>query len=141
MDQPRAELGPTEIQRRVWSNGIVRVAYQAVSVGRQYAGRVVTIRLEGSIRHVFLDGRPVRSIPRTNRWEVKQIRSKGTTTSSKAVSGGVKHHLRPFRQASGETGQGAHRTTQEDTNSPTKPSWPGSEGTERHQMDRTARTP
>jgi hypothetical protein len=68
--------GHTEIQRRVWSNGVVRVAYQAVSVGRPYAGEVVTIRVQGGILHVFHDGSLLRSIPRTNRREVRYIRGR-----------------------------------------------------------------
>ena len=49
VDEPLPRLAPLEIRPRVWSNGVVRVAYQAVSVGRQYAGQSVTI--QGPGRH------------------------------------------------------------------------------------------
>jgi hypothetical protein len=75
-DESAVRPGPMEIQRRVWSNGVVRVAYQAVSVGRPYAGELVTIRVQGGILHVFHDGRLVRSVPRNNRREVRYIRGR-----------------------------------------------------------------
>ncbi len=76
VDEPGPGLGPLEIRRRVWSNGVVRVAYQAISVGRQYAGEVVTIRVQAGVLHVFHDGRLVRSVARDNRREVRYIRGR-----------------------------------------------------------------
>jgi transposase InsO family protein len=76
MDESAVQPGPLEIQRRVWSNGVVRVAYQAVSVGRPYAGELVTIRVQGGVLNVFHDGRLVRSVPRNNRREVRYIRGR-----------------------------------------------------------------
>jgi transposase InsO family protein len=77
--------GSMEIQRRVWSNGVVRVAYQAVSVGRPYAGELVTIRVQGGILHVLHDGRLVRSVPRNNRREVRYIRGRRSPKDGKKV--------------------------------------------------------
>jgi transposase InsO family protein len=76
VDEPAVRPGPMEVQRRVWSNGVVRVAYQAVSVGRPYAGELVTILVQGGVLHVFHAGRLLRSVPRNNRREVRYIRGR-----------------------------------------------------------------
>jgi len=71
VEESAVRPSPTEIHRRVWSNAVVRVADQAVSVGRPYAGELVTIRVQGAILHVLHDGRL-----RNSRREVRYLRGR-----------------------------------------------------------------
>jgi transposase InsO family protein len=49
---------PVEIQRTVNATGTVSIAGKYHSVGQQFAGRRITLRLETTLAHVVLDGVP-----------------------------------------------------------------------------------
>jgi transposase InsO family protein len=65
----------TEIQRRVWVNGVISVAYQRIQAGRHLAGQIVTVRIEPTVLHVLLDGELIKTVPRRSEKEVRQIRA------------------------------------------------------------------
>jgi hypothetical protein len=54
-----------EIQRTVNAVGMVSIAGKYHSVGQQFAGRRITLRLETTLAHVVLDGVLARTIPLT----------------------------------------------------------------------------
>jgi hypothetical protein len=65
----------TEVKRRVWTNGVISVAYQRISPGRHLAGQVVTVRIEPTVLHVLLDGELIKTVPRRSKKEVRQRRA------------------------------------------------------------------
>jgi hypothetical protein len=56
---------PVEIQRTVNATGTVSIAGKYHSVGQQFAGRRITLRLETTLAHVVLDGVLTRTIALT----------------------------------------------------------------------------
>ena len=62
-----------EITRLVHSNGVITVTRQQCSVGRRYAGKQVTARVEPTVLHIFCDGVFLKTIPRTTTQEVTQV--------------------------------------------------------------------
>jgi hypothetical protein len=50
---PMVPGGPGQIARLVHSNGVIVVTRQTCSVGRRYAGKQVTVRVEPSCLHIF----------------------------------------------------------------------------------------
>ncbi|MGH3673924.1 MAG: hypothetical protein ACRDSH_25365 [Pseudonocardiaceae bacterium] len=54
-----------EIHRTVNAVGMVSIAGKYHSVGQQFAGRRITLRLETTLAHVILDGMLTRTIPLT----------------------------------------------------------------------------
>jgi hypothetical protein len=52
-----------EIQRTVNATGTVSIAGRYHSVGQQFAGRRITLRLETTLAHVVVDGVLARTIP------------------------------------------------------------------------------
>ncbi len=80
-DQPSAPAPPVptthglRVQRRVWSNGVVRVAYQAVSVGRPLAGQIVTVEVGEALLRVFHNGALIKAVPRRGGKEVRQTQA------------------------------------------------------------------
>jgi hypothetical protein len=56
---------PVEIQRTVNAVGMVSIAGHYHSIGQQFAGRHITLRLETTLAHVVLDGVLTRTIPLT----------------------------------------------------------------------------
>ena len=71
----RQQRSITEIQRRVWVNGVISVAYQRIQAGRHLAGQIVTVRIERTVLHVLLDGELIRTVPRRFKKEVRQKRA------------------------------------------------------------------
>jgi transposase InsO family protein len=65
--------GPGQIARLVHSNGVIVVTRQVCSVGRRYAGKQVTIRVEPTVLHVFCAGALVKTIARTTSQQVTQV--------------------------------------------------------------------
>lgn len=65
----------TEVQRRVWTNGVISVAYQRIQAGRHLAGQVVTVRIEPTVLHVLLDGELIKAVPRRSKKEVRRMRA------------------------------------------------------------------
>jgi hypothetical protein len=63
----------TEVQRRVWVNGVISVAYQRIQAGRHLAGQVVNVRIEPTVLHVPLDGELIKTVPRRSDKEVRQL--------------------------------------------------------------------
>ena len=70
---PVAPIATGEIARLVHSNGVITVTRQQCSVGRRYAGKQVTARVEPTVLHVFCDGVFLKTIPRTTTQEVTQV--------------------------------------------------------------------
>jgi len=56
---------PVEIHRSVNAVGMVSIAGHYRSVGQQFAGRRITLRLETTVAHVIIDGVLTRTIPLT----------------------------------------------------------------------------
>ncbi|WP_235022471.1 hypothetical protein [Amycolatopsis alkalitolerans] len=56
---------PIEVDRTVNYSGCVSLAGVLISVGAQWAGRRVTLRLEAQLAHVIIDGAVVRTMPLT----------------------------------------------------------------------------
>jgi hypothetical protein len=56
---------PVEIHRTVNAVGMVSIAGKYHSVGQQFAGRRITLRLETTLAHVVLDGILARTVPLT----------------------------------------------------------------------------
>jgi hypothetical protein len=56
---------PVEIHRSVNAVGMVSIAGHYHSVGQQFAGRRITLRLEATVAHVIIDGVLTRTIPLT----------------------------------------------------------------------------
>lgn len=56
---------PIEIHRSVNAVGMISIAGHYHSVGQQFAGRRITLRLETTIAHVIIDGVLTRTIPLT----------------------------------------------------------------------------
>lgn len=54
---------PIEVDRTVNYSGCVSLAGVVLSVGAQWAGRRVTLRLEAQLAHVIIDGAVVRTLP------------------------------------------------------------------------------
>jgi hypothetical protein len=67
--------GAGEIARLVHANGVIVVTRQVCSVGRRYAGRQVTVRVEPTALHVFCDGVYLKTIPQITSGEVTQVRA------------------------------------------------------------------
>ena len=70
---PVAPIATGEIARLVHSNGVITVTRQQCSVGRRYAGKQVTARVEPTVLQVFCDGVFLKTIPRTTTQEVTQV--------------------------------------------------------------------
>jgi transposase InsO family protein len=70
---PAAPTTTGEITRLVHSNGVITVTRQQCSVGRRYAGKQVTARVEPTVLHIFCDGVFLKTIPRTTTQEVTQV--------------------------------------------------------------------
>jgi hypothetical protein len=70
---PAAPTRPGEIARLVHANGVITVTRQQCSVGRRYAGKQVTARVEPTVVHVFCDGVFIKTIARTTTKEVTQV--------------------------------------------------------------------
>jgi transposase InsO family protein len=64
---------PGEIARLVHANGVITVTRQQCSVGRRYAGKQVTARVEPTVLHIFCDGVFLKTIARTTTQEVTQV--------------------------------------------------------------------
>jgi transposase InsO family protein len=77
---------PGQIARLVHSNGVIVVTRQVCSVGRRYAGKQVTVRVEPRLLHVFCDGTFLKTIARTTTGEVTQVKAHR------------RNHHRPVRQ-------------------------------------------
>jgi transposase InsO family protein len=72
----RPPVPPTtsgDIARLVHSNGVITVTRQQCSVGRRYAGKQVTARVEPTVLHIFCDGVFIKTIARTTTKEVTQV--------------------------------------------------------------------
>jgi hypothetical protein len=54
-----------EIYRTVNAVGMVSISGNYHSVGQQFAGRRITLRLEATLGHVIIDGMLIRTIPLT----------------------------------------------------------------------------
>ena len=65
----------SEVERRVWTNGVISVADQRIQAGRHFAGQVVTVRIEPTVFHVLLDGELIKTAPRRSEKEVRQRRA------------------------------------------------------------------
>ena len=63
---------PHEVERQVWSNGMICVAKQSFSVGRHFAGGTVTVRVNPTCFEVLKDGELIRVVTRKNSKEVKE---------------------------------------------------------------------
>jgi transposase InsO family protein len=93
---------PVQVQRRVWSNGLVRVANHVFSVGRHRAGSLVRIRVEERVLHVLDEqDRLIRTVPKDPDKQATYIQARPTRTTTRGNS--VKHQPRPNRQTSTET--------------------------------------
>ena len=69
------ESSALEVERLVFSNGLISVARQRFSVGRRFGGRIVTVRIQPTVLHVFCDGELIRSEPRRMTKEVVHVRA------------------------------------------------------------------
>jgi hypothetical protein len=74
---------PVEIQRTVNATGTVSIAAKYHSVGQQFAGRRITLRMETTLAHVVLDGVLTRTIPLTLN-PTQRARLQGARTPSRA---------------------------------------------------------
>jgi transposase InsO family protein len=70
---PATPTRPGEIARLVHANGVITVTRQQCSVGRRYAGKQVTARVEPTVLHIFCDGVFIKTIARTTTKEVIQV--------------------------------------------------------------------
>jgi hypothetical protein len=70
---PVTPITTGEIARLVHSNGVITVTRQQCSVGRRYAGKQVTARVEPTVLHIFCDGVFLKTIARTTTQEVTQV--------------------------------------------------------------------
>lgn len=81
---------PVECERVVSASGLVGLARRQVSVGSPLAGRRVTLRFDGQLMHVIVDGRLVRSMPSPVRPEdrrfIQGARLAGTSPGSNDAS-------------------------------------------------------
>jgi transposase InsO family protein len=65
-------VGPMEVRRHVWSNGMICVAKHSFSIGRHLAGQIVTVRVNQRCFEVLWDGELVKVVARKNTKEVKE---------------------------------------------------------------------
>jgi hypothetical protein len=72
-----------EIRRRVQSNGVVCVAYYRFSVGQHYAGKIVRLRIEPTLIHVYHRKHLIRTVPRHTRKEIVQLGNQRPRTRRK----------------------------------------------------------
>ena len=59
-----------EVQRRVAGRGHVSLAYHQYGLGRAYAGKIITVRIETALVHFWLDGKLIKTFPRKHALDI-----------------------------------------------------------------------
>jgi hypothetical protein len=93
---PRADLSAlaesrTEadwVSRRVASNGVVSVSWQAVSVGKHHAGRRCDVYVTDRLLQFWVGPELVKTVPRRSSGQVRKKRASTTTTNDEECQAG-----------------------------------------------------
>jgi hypothetical protein len=78
---PRPAVEPVRVQRRVSSGGIVMVVGQKVALGRQHAGRTLTVTVSDTTLAIDLEDGETRTVRRTTSQAIRNVKPSGKTTT------------------------------------------------------------
>jgi transposase InsO family protein len=76
------------VHRRVASNGIMCVDWQVFSVGRHHSGEAVDVHVEDQLIHVWSDGQLIKTVLRTRKGDIRNLRAQARPVNSTKKRGG-----------------------------------------------------
>jgi hypothetical protein len=77
--------GDDWVSRKVATNGVICVAWQQFSVGRNYFGKRVDVRVGDQLLEVWLGAELIKTVVRTSTGEVRKKNAEGTRSRSDGV--------------------------------------------------------